>query len=415
MTLLNQPAVWRDVLEFYMFILAGTAVFGAISSRHQGEKIRAGISAVMFLAAFALNCMLMIVSEHVMYQTDEEKVPGVAAMPVWLVLVISVVMTGVMAVILIRCLVGNHQHIGPSAIKESMDYLPSGIAIYDENGNCMIVNNRMNRLSAQLTGHAVLDGKELYRAVLEQNKLVVADGHSYAFSCKTIEYQGTELQELIADDVTEILKKSEELREGNEQLKEYSQKMRQYGTTIDETVRNEEILQAKVNIHDEMNRLLLATGNAASNGVSQEELQKILRTWQNNALLLCREADANPKTNTMNDMETLGKLIGITPVWEGTVQTNNPEILRVFSAVTREAMTNAVKHAGAKHLFVQMRTVPDAFYMTYSNDGEGAVGNIVPGGGLSNLQEMVEHAGGEITFSANPTFVIRVRLPKGGT
>lgn len=412
MSLIEMPAIWRDLLAFYTLVLALALAFGAISSRRQGDIKRAIASAVIFILSFVINQILKKVSEIAIYKTDDKIASVYGNVKLWLVVFVIVLVTIFAVYIVFSCFAQNHNHIGPAAIKESVDYLPSGLAIYGDDGRCLLVNNCMNKLSEVLTGHAVLDGCELYQSVPD-SRTVDMDNHKYAFSHKTIEYDGVFLHELIADDITEIYEKSQELRSGNDQLVEYSVKMRRYGETIDESVRNQEILQAKINIHDEMNRLLLATGNAASNGVPSDELLKLLNTWQSNALLLYREADINKRTNTVSDLETFGSLIGITPVWEGDINTNDTKALNMFSVITREAMTNAVKHAGAKHLYVKVRSDADAFYLNYNNDGENAADNIVLGGGLTNLKNMIEKAGGTIEISARPTLEMTIKISKG--
>lgn len=64
-------------------------------------------------------------------------------------------------------------------------------------------------------------------------------------------------------------------------------------------------------------------------------------------------------------------------------------------------------------MYVQMSTTPDAYYINYNNDGDKAPVNIIAGGGLSNLRNLIESVGGEINFFADPTFVMMIKIPKG--
>lgn len=302
-------------------------------------------------------------------------------------------------------------HVSVDSIKESIDHLPSGVAIYEENGKCLLVNERMNLLSSALCGHAAMNGKELLETVKGTNMTAELDGRRYAFRSGQLLFGGILVHELIADDVTELYRKAEELKKGNERLTELADKMKQYGLTIDDTVRRQEILQAKVHIHDEMNHLLLATGHAASGAYSQEQLKKILETWKNNALLLAREADAQPQSNTMHDLDTLAQLIGISISWEGDLMTEEPKVLKLFELVSREAMTNAVKHAGATKIRGIIAQREDFLQVTYTNDGTKPDREIVPAGGLGNLGRMLEQSGGSLQIACSPEYSMTAKIP----
>jgi signal transduction histidine kinase len=77
-----------------------------------------------------------------------------------------------------------------------------------------------------------------------------------------------------------------------------------------------------------------------------------------------------------------------------------------------ESVTNAVKHAGAKH--VAIRAVLDAGLLTLevSDDGCGGA-TLRPGGGLQGLADRVEALGGHIDVSSSPDVgtVVRTVLP----
>lgn len=259
-------------------------------------------------------------------------------------------------------------HISPNAIKEAMDKNPTGICYYRENGQVILTNHKMNLLSFAVMGRALLNGAELYEAVRENRIVTLPDGSVVRFAHKKFTFGGEPCHELIADDITELYQKIEALRQDNERLKAQNQRMKAFGETIDATVRRQEILRTKTRIHDEMNRLLLSTDNAIRRG-TEEERQKILEAWEKNILLLCIEADTGRKSNALSDLDALAKVIGVTICYDTLPETEDENVLRLFSMAAEEAMTNAAKHGSAKNLYVHISEDEAALTASFQNDG----------------------------------------------
>ena len=70
-------------------------------------------------------------------------------------------------------------------------------------------------------------------------------------------------------------------------------------------------------------------------------------------------------------------------------------------AVVREAVSNAVRHAGATTLSVTVK-VEDELFIEVIDDGRGMPADIT-GSGLSNLRQRAEAVGGVFTFDSPPT------------
>lgn len=414
MSLINLSPSCQDFMLFLTLLLFIMYIYNILLTLKQRNYMGLFLSLMMFFSTYLLHEILrsFIVYRKNGRMADVIQFFGKYSLELYVAAFILLFLVSVG--IHHHCILWKNTHITPSAVKESLDYLPSGIAIYQEDGSCMIVNHQMNRLSTMLLGHGVLDGNELYQAVEQNNMLVTMGDMHYLFHHQIIVYGGDQLHELIADDVTELVEKSQAIQEKNEELRKLALKMKQYGNSIDDTIRSQEILQAKMNIHDEMNQLLLATGHAANCQVSEQELKSILRTWQNNALLLCKEADTHPKSNTEKDLETLGRIIGIEIVWSGELPEENTNLVQTFGRITKEAMNNAVKHANASHLYVRMDTSDDMVTITYTNDGKNPEDETTISGGLKNISLVLEKIGGTMNISSMPEYALTVTIPLGG-
>jgi signal transduction histidine kinase len=87
--------------------------------------------------------------------------------------------------------------------------------------------------------------------------------------------------------------------------------------------------------------------------------------------------------------------------------------------IVQEAMTNCVRHARARHLYIDLTRAPEGGNVTLEirDDGAGIDGKAASaGGGLAGMRERVAMLGGEFELlsSAGRGVTIRVELPVGG-
>lgn len=76
-------------------------------------------------------------------------------------------------------------------------------------------------------------------------------------------------------------------------------------------------------------------------------------------------------------------------------------------AVVREAVSNAVRHAGASALSVSVAVRDDLVRVTVADDGSGLPDDVSPSG-LGNLRERAESAGGEFRLESHPGGGVRL-------
>ena len=370
---------------------------------------------------------------------------GLAELPAGLWISLLLFFSGVSVWLSIANLGWRRNHITPLSIQESFEKLTEGLCFYREDGQCILVNGRMHEICRELTGHMLLNGREFEEFLFGEsgnNTLVPMPGER-TLSCRHRElgYHGDRIHEVIASDVTEQYAKTLQLKARTERMKEFSHELREYNVGIQDMVRREEILRAKMNIHDEMNRLLLFSKNAISEG--EEEKKKALLAWKSNALLLCKETEGSEGGSSaireaLRDLEAMAKSLKCVLVCVGTSDRATEKAVRLFVLATREALNNAVKHAGARHLFVALEEDEAGMKVSYTNDHaenhslsnrESAgndsldnrmatgIGAKLPGnmtgelGGLKNLRQKLEEAGGEMEITAEPEYRLRIWIP----
>jgi signal transduction histidine kinase len=90
---------------------------------------------------------------------------------------------------------------------------------------------------------------------------------------------------------------------------------------------------------------------------------------------------------------------------------DDPERVHMLLRCTQEIITNTVRHANARRLWIELRREGDCLCLEAHDDGRG--GDATPGNGLRGMRERVEACGGTITFGAapGPGFGLRLNVP----
>ena len=82
--------------------------------------------------------------------------------------------------------------------------------------------------------------------------------------------------------------------------------------------------------------------------------------------------------------------------------------------VAREALTNAVRHSGARRIVVAWTQEAEALVLAISDDGIGMAPDVPPGLGIAGMRDRVAAQGGTLTITSTPGLgtVVEARLPR---
>ena len=87
------------------------------------------------------------------------------------------------------------------------------------------------------------------------------------------------------------------------------------------------------------------------------------------------------------------------------------ELAQTVVRVVQEGITNAVRHADANELHIDLRQIDTQLQLVIRDDGRGAA-RLREGHGLTGMRERVEEHGGELAIDRNgPGLTLRVWLP----
>ena len=297
----------------------------------------------------------------------------------------------------------DRNYITSGTIKLFLDKMPCGICCWRENGRVLFSNICMNELCKAITGNNLLNGNQFHDAVKEE--IITVSQNVWRFVCRDMEINGEKTKEMIAYDITAEYAKTQALKEDKAELSRLNRELWEYYASIDESVQRQEILQAKMNIHDEMNRLMLSTVAVDKN--DPQALDNIFSLWEQNALLLCLESEVNSTKQQLSTVDSLAKALGINLIWRENPPNNlSDEQKELVFRTAQEAIINAVKHAGAKNMEVSFEQTEAFLLCRFSNDGALPENEVHFAGGLANLARLAREQNASLKIEVDEKFTV---------
>lgn len=308
-----------------------------------------------------------------------------------------------------------------SSIKEGVDKISSGLCFYLEGGRVVLSNSRMNALCHRIVGRD-LQNAELFWETLSGGdvrqgvtRLAYGEYPNFRLPDGTVwSFARTELDgfiQLTAADTTLQQSLTDELLENNLELTALNLRLRRYGENVDELTRARERLETKVRIHGELGQALMA---ARSYLVGDKSLELPLEIWRRNIAMLRKEAEEKRGDDPLQILENAAKSAGVELRIRGSLP-EEAEYRKFFLVAASEALTNAVFHAAAKTLDIDLTETDSRWMMTFTNDGKSPDKPIVEGGGLGSLRRKVESIGAVMKVEHSPVFALVITGRKGDT
>ncbi len=308
-------------------------------------------------------------------------------------------------------------HPTRAAIKQALDLMPVAVCFGDGNGRIALMNLGMQTLCRALTGWGSTDIQTLWKAVTEKGteqngRYLVENGQTYLFAISMVQAGDRRFEQVTATDVTSQYRTTLQLQEQNRRLRELQRRMRAYSAEAADLAMDQEILAARVAVHDEMGHVLLQGRYYLEHpeAVDGAGLLTLLRQT-NETLLYEAEQPDDTVTDLVQAALRMAQHIGVNVEMTGTCPED--EACRgILAQAIRECAANTVKHADGSRLDVTFEEDPFDRIFTIQSDGAVPKTPIRPKGGLLSLQHAAEAVGGTLEIRSAPVFTIQIRLPK---
>ncbi len=322
-------------------------------------------------------------------------------------------------------------------IKKAIDSYPGGICFSALDGRVILVNEKMNKLMLELTGHTILNAKAAWEKLTnfanngKAEKLTQAwlpkdtnnenesthqqlffrfsDNSVWRFELRFLDSNTVQVE---AAEITELYRLSEELYENTIRLQEIQKRQKALLDSIVEINLNKEILAAKMHIHDELGHCLLATTKAITEDRLAENADVLRENW-NSAIHDFSNISTVwtvPDSSLQSELMQVAELIGCKVIFLGEQPTQRKALQLLYAAI-REALTNAVRHANATGLMVKIEQDEKNYHIEISDNGGVSVSSITEGNGLSALRQRLEQEGATLKVLCDNSVSLLVDIP----
>jgi len=315
--------------------------------------------------------------------------------------------------------------ISRSSIFNAVNEVDCGMLYFDKTGRIILTNRKMAALSKRIFKYYPYNGNKFWEDIIsfEKNEVckridftqspafLFKDGTVWNFNRGLIKDTDCNYNEILAKDVTVLYKQTLNAEKENKRLSTLQKSLGRVLRSISETGNDEELLNYKIRIHDELGNAILRTRKALrSNDISKESIHSIVYGWANTIGAFEKNL-LESKTNEGSgyaDLVSQAKSFNVNLEFRGNFPKDDPLAVRLV----RETMYNSIRHAYADNILVNTLERPDSYHIQISDDGKKKVTSIKEGGGLSSLRKAIEDRNGELKIIANTRVRILAILKK---
>lgn len=279
-------------------------------------------------------------------------------------------------------------HITPSSVKEAVDRLPQGLRFTDAAGRVVLENLAMGEADADP------DGKTAWKRT---ERVIYVGGEAFT-------------QETAAD-VTAWRELNEQLQARIAELREMQNVLVRFQRDVKDVVREQEMLEAKVAVHDELGHLLLMSERYLADPSGDVDLARLLALWDTTLGSLMGGMEGRAGGDAVSQAVDDARDMGVSVSFQGRAPEDAAHAELLARAV-RECAANAAKHAGATELRVSVAESDDgSLVLEFTNNGRPPRREARETGGLASLRRSIEASGGAMRVEWRPTFKLRINVP----
>lgn len=330
----------------------------------------------------------------------------------------------------------SRKRLSSTSIKQAFDNLNSGICFADAGGRIVLINYLMCDVIYSVLGRypqTLSDleatmrvgkkrGSEQVDSQYENRKATILrlpDESVWSFRSvpvKMEEFQG--YRQITAFNITEISGINEKLAVENGNLKVTNEKLRIMLEHLADHIREQETLELKMRIHNDIGASLISIANIMNHDVLDvvsgdcgRDLDEQLKLLKNAVSYFADHGGA--KSNSLSDVIKQAEKMNVSVKVIGDMC--DDEIYRhIISFAVKESVTNCVNHAQGDEVTIRFTGQEEngrySLVMRITNNGIAPKDNITEGGGLSSLRKAVEAAGGQMRICYKPEFALIISL-----
>lgn len=313
--------------------------------------------------------------------------------------------------------------IGKNSIKESMDNLPDGLCFSKLDGRPALVNRQMQLISYEVFGKHLINDLRCAKLVregkisdktkiLQTDPLVIrACGKIWLFLF--IKDEEKKYRETIAYNITEEWSVLNEIKKKNQEIKAANKRLSEYQMAALEYTRQKEILRSKIEIHDKIAQSLIYFRHYLNKeDKNEDERKRLVQLWNESLLVLDESEDEEVKDALWKKLLETAESIGVDIHFTGSLPEGEND-KNTFISIVHEALNNAIRHAEAKNVWIDINEDGLRINLTIKNDGHKPSSEIKEKGGLKNIRARLKIYDGKMNIDTSEVFTLRISWLKG--
>ena len=238
------------------------------------------------------------------------------------------------------------------------------------------------------------------------------DGSALRFAQEQITTKaGVRYTQVTAADVTELMRRQTELNEENTKLAEVNDRLRRLFEQMPEIICEEETLEMKQRVHDNIGHSILAARRALYRQSGLASLKESAVLFEQTIAVLYRSNQIRAESDSLETAIGKSSEMGVRVLIEGGISDMLGMQSLAALAIT-ECAANCVRHADGTELYVHFGQSFGHAELILTNNGMPPKEEIREGGGLSMLRRRVEEAGGTMEIQSIPCFKLLLTLPE---
>ena len=247
-----------------------------------------------------------------------------------------------------------------------------------------------------------LKSKENFKIIDKQNILVFLDKKVYSFSM--IKQSKTQIY---AFDITKEYLTTTEIENKQNELKTKQTEILQMIENLDEIERQREVLSLKSKLHDIIGQRLFILHHILDvideKTFDLNSVKSLLKTMLDEI----DNEDISEAQNLQNSIVTAFEMIGFNIEISGEIPKETPKA-KALVKIIRECATNAIRHANATKLFVNISNNK----IEISDNGKKQNTSFIEGTGIKGMRLNAETLGGELIISKDIGFKVVIEMQR---
>ena len=420
-------------------VLATCSLIGVIYTLNIRQYKRFGI---LFTVTFIL-CAFFVTGFEINSGSAYRKIPGgfpggiTERIPLVVTAAAFIIALAVIITIWLRLRRHVRSMLTPASLQDGLNKLPDGVYFGTEDDIALLINRKMQEIMNLLfvdpeNVSALVDAPDDDHNIRQGSRLIsndmgrfamLADGTVWDIHEQSIPMKRgrnvTMVREILAYDITKRYEKNVELEERNRHLNAINEKLREYSLNLDSITRQKEMLNAKIRLHDDVGRCLLALRNYLS---SEDNINRssLCELWSSTAAVLTNEVERKDDVDRFEVLKNAADAVGVSLVINKIGKLDElavsgvlkRELEEIVASAIHECLANTVKHADGDMLTVDIGYENDFWSMKITNNGRPPDKEIKETGGLLNLRNMVELRGYSMEIVSYPVFQLTVSKPR---